>query len=1113
MIKIKPITDAYLNNKNILEASKDLNIAPSLKNRVPGTSSIMRGHYRSYIDLCGYYINPVTATTNTVKGLLDLQKYFDEIESIMEYGRAIDISTEETIEIASVDNIESQVTGGDALKYLIDSTDYVTRLFNMIKAFDGKKKEILEVAYDKEELLQLFGRIRINVNPSKLESIRDKSLNNQYICMLYNMLNEFDFDNKKVAEYLSDIMLLKKVVVPPVNLRPSTERQKNATTTIYNILQNTVLVIQSSKGKMTGNAIQTIMTYKKEIQKDIVELLTATEHDIKDPRYNNTKTHRSVFEKLGHKTGHIRQNMLSKRQDYSGRAVVTIDPTLPTNMVKIPRGMLVKMFQYHAIVNGLFTADDFRMKFGVKFEEEVIDALKSSGILSNVPITLGRNPTLHKHGIQGFTVGVSDTNSIKVPPLPCPAFNMDFDGDQSHVEVPISAESIKEVADLIATDRNIFLAKTAKCTLNPRMDMVYGLYQATKQHKGQPVNSYSCATGAELIKKLSNLDIYVWDLVSVPEVGMGQAGRIALLSLIPKSYRDKLPDTPVTAGIIEDLVDEICEMNARVFVSIVDEIARFGFRMSALYGKSVSVVDRFDRETITETFNQFHVDMKDLDEYNYYGLYSSEAYGHEFDMKYKKAEDTIEKCIMSAVPQDSMYLDMAQSGARGGKSNLIQIYASKGRISKNDSESFNTVIEKGLVDGLTGLEHMIAAFGSRKGQIAKSIKTADAGYMSRMLWHVSGNMIITEDDCGTKEGITVSVSDIVKYLVSDSAEQSEKDAALSKAKRIFQDFIVNRYDIDGAIVTKSRAQTIDELTIRSPLKCKNPCCAKCYGMNPSTRRKPVFGFPIGIQAAHSMGETLTQLTMKLFQRGGVAGSGVSPYERVDAILSLSDFSKSASTGSYITYSPVAWVDGVLRVEPASTGIVSLSIGDSKSKVRVSEYNDYKVNQFVSKGDVLTEQIMEVKVADSIKHSGMDTTLMRMLYNLYVVYSSEVRILPIHFEVLLTSMLRYYPKSVNDKRVKYGIPYSRIQLVNMGYDFSNKELFTEDIISIKKSCYTSSDFLEGLFMERVGENLRMALFNMLDDSTNSIVVQMALGLLVQVGTGINENFIDEMKGIK
>lgn len=1112
MIKIVPVTEEYLAEKQIPESSKDLNVVPAMKERIPGASSVMKSHFRTYINLHGYYINPVTVTQSEVKRLLDFGNYdTDYIGSILDYSKAIDLTTEELIDSSDVKDLETQRTGGEAIKYFIENTDFVKRLFMFIKG-SLKDSGITDIEVDNTNFTQLFGRIYVDGALDKIDRVREKCLGSKTICRLYNMLSDFDFDNEKVAEYLKSIMLITKIVVPPVSLRPSTERQKNSTTEVYNTLQSTVGIIQSSKLKSKGSVAQTIITYRKDIQKDIRELLTATTHDTTDRRYHNTKSHRSIYEKLGHKKGHIRQNMLSKRQDYSGRAVVTINPSLPTNTIKIPKGMLVKMFQYHAIANGLFTADDFRTRFGVEFTDEVISALKSSGILDKVPVAMGRNPTLHKHGIQGFKVEVSKNNAIEVPPLPCPAFNMDFDGDQSHVEIPMLDSSIDEISELIATDRNIFLAKTAKCTLNPRMDMVYGLYQATKKHEGMPVSTYSCADGTELIKKLSNLDIYVWDNVTVAGVGTGQAGRIALLSLIPKAYREYLPEEPVTAGIIEDLVDVMCEMTSKVFVRVIDEIARLGFRLSSLYSKSVSVVDPFDRSSIKESFNTFHIDMKQIDEFNYYGMYSANSYGHEFDVKYKKVEDDINKKILNIVPQDSMYLDMAQSGARGGKSNLIQIYASKGRISKNDSESFNTIIEEGLVDGLTGLEHMIAAFGSRKGQISKSIKTADAGYMSRMLWHVAGNTIITEEDCGTTEGIEISVDYIKKYLVSNTADAAEKEAAESKAKKIFKDFVKNRYKTDGTLVSKSDIESYSPIKIRTPLKCKNPCCAKCYGINPGTRRKAVYGFPVGIQAAHALGETLTQLTMKLFQRGGVAGSGVSPYERVDAILSLTNFKSKAEKESYVTFSPIAWGDGELKVEPASKGQVSLYIEGTKgSAIKVSEYNEYKANQKVKKGDILTEQIMEIYTEDSIKYSGMDETLMRMLHNLYIVYSSEVKVLPVHFELILSSMMRYYPRKVIDPRIKYGLPYSKIQLKRMGYDFNDRELFEERIDSIKSSCYISPDFLEGLCMERVGENLRLALYNRLTDSTDSIVVQLALGLLVQVGTGVNDNFIKQMKG--
>lgn len=927
-------------------------------------------------------------------------------------------------------------------------------------------------------------------------------------------------------------MLNYNITIVPKEMRPAIDNREHRLTKLYtrvikanyemesNLNNSSPQVIQASYLKLNRYVSQ--LQYKRQVKGS-----GAKPDDL------------ALLERIKSKTGQIRMNNFGKRQDYSGRAVVCINPYLPLDVIRVPWNMLPKLLEYHILP---YLADNIRKNnYRIKMNEHVVNVydklqlgnldtpearaemlriINEEHLLDKIPFMMGRQPTLHRQSIQGFRVEGTDNNAIEVSPLVCQGYNMDFDGDQAWIRVPLLRESIEEVFKLAMPTQNLFFSKTGECTSEPRQDMIYGLWMCTNDSYvvGNPVRSYE--TYVDVRYDVINNKIKVHDTITVIESGLNMtAGDAAFLSCFPsgeiaprgKSNPHGGPSVcQIDKTTITAFIDYILRVDGKgnfvrplgtgyattdTFVGILNALVELGFRVARLYPANVSMlVEHEEDPEYDNAVDKFHEDMEEIDMLYDLGLEVTSNYKIEFARHLDVLNNTRRSRVKDKLGKNSGYVKLAVSGARGSVDNLLQSFSIKGQVKKNETEAFDALLENSYASQLTPMEHFVAQYGGRQGQIDKSLKTGDTGYAMRQMWHASQGMIITEDDCGTNKGITISKSDLVVFSDADDAESVNKDV-----KSIFVHTLVGRYRVgDSKLITKEEATamaddpSVTSVTIRSPLTCSNPCCSKCYGIDWGTHKKVIPGVLAGVIAAQSIGEPGTQLTMKTFHKGGVVSGKqdvTSAFDKVNRYIHVDNIAEMSKTGKYGGYDPVAWATGKVEEELSSdlnSKVVRIE-GCKRTKITVPKstvlkshvhkgegisykHGDYDINELLAYGDIEDDK-------GNLVRTAIETAQLYLMFKLYTLYKNEVNIKTVHFEVLVASMTRYMIVDTDRTDLMVG-QYATTQELNRG-SLSNT-VYIPRLIGVKDLPNASHDALDAIIMEHQVRGLsRICLLGMKD----------------------------------
>lgn len=1147
-IRLRPMDNEdlrYLYHKSVMSA-KSISEPDEAATVDKFKMSKAKSHVRSYIALSVPCINSVVCGSRYAMASKLLGVDSDTIESLARFTLCIEASSGV---ITSASNLEgsasSYLFNGQALEVLIDQLNATQEvefgIENLCVSVVGKECEFY--ATQEKTDYPVIGDWFLDIKgvPAKdftLSKLRDSVIanikNGKYtrVTMLINLLHTCGSD-EDVRTYLKKALVLNALPTIPINRRPKLGNKEHPTTSAYSRLFNN----NNNYSIYANGSAEDFKEFYKTIFA-LVDSIICTNHFAgNDPLASldkDMKNVRPLLEVIKGKNGLIREQMLKKRQDYSGRSAVIVDPFMPLNSIGMPRSAIPKLYRRYILDRcDVPPASALENIHSTDFDEYVVRELIKSGVISEVPMLLGRNPTLHRHGIQGFNIVPVEGRAIKVNPLVCPAFNMDFDGDTAHTETPITSEAVNEIHRLVMTDRNILLPKTGESTICPRMDIVYGLYMCTRAtyQVGASVADFDSASG--LKEAIYAQRVRVWDTVTVKGMRTDLAGKLAFESCFPKSVANAMQPTPeINSKNISKYIARIQGNTVDSFGNTINSLVELGFKVAYLHNTSVSMLAPMSSATeaakkFDMVYEEFHKRMQPINDLNDFGFYDPETYGMEYSNCLRDVDRILEQGVYDKIGDNNMYALMARSGARGNTSNLVQMFGGKGRIQKSDSELFNVTIEHSLHQQLTPMEHAIAANGARKGQIAKSIKTADTGYLARKLMHVGAPIIITTKDCGTRDGITIRRDEIASYLYKENMSSDDYEKANDAAVDIMARFIAGRYQAENGVkISESEAYAIAsskrdaKIKIRSPLTCQNPCCQKCYGNDPSTGRTAAIGLAVGIIASQAMGEPSTQLTMKEFQKGGTAGAASSPFDRLNAVLCQSDIRREAKEGRYNAYSPIAWAPGRLVMEdyPGMNILLKIEPDPAMPKEEQDLYN-YKITRVVpannaykiGKNVVLGEQLRvasgDCYIPEVIQILGTQQAQLTLTYMLYFLFKSQVNLVPVHLEVMVSGMTGYMPLTTDVQALKLGKYYTRRQLRVLGENYRNTE-FMSNIRGVSSTITNNVNFLEALIMEDQRRVLSDAVLNGAVDLGDSPLVQMALGQRVQLGTGYNPNFAED-----
>ena len=1109
------------------------------------------------------YIKLVAPTFNYVLGLSNASLLFKllgvrsaEAEKITKFSHVYDLTEECLIPLDEAVPGRPYLYGAQIAEHFIKNFDFEKGIEDCIYSALGNvvkdsvsPRSVFDINRNKQGML-IAGDYYATWDDDDLKAAKKRTVEFEDIQMtvqnalLHGPMERFTllYNMKGNKDRLYG-MLNYYVMVPPYELRPRVGKRDHAISIMFANV--------ASANDELGITINTITP------KTIVASYRRLDTAVSRAQYKlegkpNTKIgDRSMLERIKSKQGQIRKNNLGRRQDYSGRAVVTINPYLPLDVIKVPKAMLPKLFGYHALPYYVKQVDleEYNEKQGIKtkkkdkpyltrlkeFKEQqkLLEIIIENKIYEKVPVVLGRQPTLHKQSLQGFHCEISETNTIEVNPLVCPAFNMDFDGDQGHIEIPLSPEAIREVFELMMTTQNLFLAKDGSVTTVPRMDMLYGLYILTSNEYqlGRSVATYHSLE--EVRQDVMKHKISPKDTIFVSTEALTcLAGDAAFMACFPKNsimprgkavQPGQLSVKQVDKNTIGEYVAFITRVDANgnfvmplgtgyapntTVVGVINRLVETGFRVARLYPPNMSMLQPSLLNLSNQTvLDRFHKNVEDIDFYYNLGLETHDRYNLQYENEVVEVMKYYKKDLVNTLEDNNGYKMLMQSGARGNAENLAQTFGIKGRVQKNDSESFDAIIENAYAKQLTPLEHFVDAYGGRQGQMDKSLKTGDTGYAMRKMWHTDQEMTIVTADCGTKDGLVISKTELRALSNADT-----EDAIRDEVKSMFRHAITGRYNAEtgnfiGELVADKLTEddSVESVTIRSPLHCKKPCCQKCYGIDWSTHKLAVIGLPVGLIAAQSIGEPGTQLTMKQFQKGGVASKSTitSAFDKVSKYLDIADLGELYRDGKYSGYDPIAWGDGEI-VEELSRDINKKIVRIEGYSKRIVVPEDLVLKTTATKGRGLSADHGDYSLPELLRYAGISYAQMYAIFKLYNLYKSEVNIKMAHFETLIAAMTRYMVVATDRKDLMVG------QYCTCGELYAGptqNTIVIPRLISTKQAPSASMAALDDIIMEFQSAGLARICALGLTDQLTKPLNAMVMSQTISCGSRVN-GFIEQ-----
>ena len=695
-------------------------------------------------------------------------------------------------------------------------------------------------------------------------------------------------------------MIMKILPVTPPELRPLVplDGGRFATSDLNDLYRRVIIRNNRLKRLMEIHAPEVILRNEKRMLQEAVDSLFDNSRKSSAVKSESNRPLKSLSDSLKGKAGRFRQNLLGKRVDYSARSVIVVGPELNMGECGLPKLMAAELYKpfiiRKLIERGIVKTVKSAKRIVDRREPIIYDILEN--VMKGHPVLLNRAPTLHRLGIQAFQPKLIEGKAIQLHPLACTAFNADFDGDQMAVHLPLSNEAILEAQLLMLQSHNILNPANGAPITVPSQDMVLGLYYITKMRpgaKGEGLTFYG-PEEAIIAYNEKRCDLHAPVKVMVNDIVDGQSvrhmvetsvGRVIVNNIIPDEvgYVNTIISKKSLRDIIQNVINLVGFARACTFL---DGIKNLGYRMAYLAGLSFNLDDIIIPPEKDELINKGNEEVQQItDNYNMGFITDTERYNQVIDT-WTHVNNDIGNILLKKMTEADQGFNavfmMLDSGARGSKDQIKQLSGIRGLMSKpqkagaDDRPTIENPILSNFKEGMSVLEYFIASHGARKGLADTAMKTADAGYLTRRLVDVSHDVIINEDDCGTLRGLSCSA-----LKNGDDVISSLYDRILG---RVSVHDIVNPHTNKvicpaGEEINEARAKEIEDagietVEIRSVLTCESRqgVCKKCYGRNLATQRMVQKGEAVGVIAAQAIGEPGTQLTLRTFHAGGIAGN-------------------------------------------------------------------------------------------------------------------------------------------------------------------------------------------------------------------------------------------------
>ena len=868
---------------------------------------------------------------------------------------------------------------------------------------------------------------------------------------------------------------------------------------------------------------------------------------------------KSLSHMLKGKQGRFRQNLLGKRVDYSGRSVIAVGPSLKMYQCGLPKEMALELFKpfiMKELVQREIATNIKNAKSKIeRMDDEVWDVLED--VIKEHPVLLNRAPTLHRLGIQAFEPTLVEGRAIRLHPLATTAYNADFDGDQMAVHVPLSKEAQAEARMLMLAAQNILNPKDGKPVVTPSQDMVLGNYYLTLERK-DAVNTGTIYNDTnEVLKAYANGYVHLHTRIGVhassfnnPTFTEAQnhkilttsVGKVIFNEIIPDSFayineptkynlENSTPDkyfvsaTELGEGGLKAYFDEqpliepfnknflgniIAEVFNRFSITdtsmMLDRMKDLGFKFSSKAGITVGVSDIVvlpDKQQILDEHEKLVEKVQK--QFNRGLITEFERYNAVVEI-WTDAKDQIQNELMGSLEKTNPIFMMSDSGARGNASNFTQLAGMRGLMAAPSGKIIELPITSSFREGLTVLEYFISTHGARKGLADTALKTADSGYLTRRLVDVAQDVIVREEDCGTDRGLLVSDIKEGTEMIEPFIERIEGRYSKETIRHPETDAIIIRPDelITADIAKQITDAGIEEMYIRSAFTCntRHGVCEKCYGKNLATGEKVEVGEAVGTIAAQSIGEPGTQLTMRTFHTGGVAGSDITQgLPRIQEI-----FEARNPKGQAVITDIEGTVEDIKLAKDRQQEIVIKGNNETRSYLASGTSRlKVEVGQAVERGEVLTEGSIEPKNFLSV--AGLNATESYLLKEVQKVYRMQgVEIDDKHVEVMVRQMLRKV-RIIEAGDTKL-LPGSLVDIHN--FTDANREAFKERkrpatakpvLLGITKASLETESFLSAASFQETTRVLTDAAIKGKRDNLLGLKENVIIGKLIPAGTGM------------
>lgn len=927
-------------------------------------------------------------------------------------------------------------------------------------------------------------------------------------------------------------MIVDVIPVIPPDLRPMVQLDggRFATSDLNDLYRRVINRNNRLKKLLDLGAPDIIVRNEKRMLQEAVDALIDNGRRGRPVTGPGNRPLKSLSDMLKGKQGRFRQNLLGKRVDYSGRSVIVVGPELKMYQCGLPKEMALELFKPFVMKKLVEDGVAHNIKSAKRMVERVMpqvwDILEE--VIADHPVLLNRAPTLHRLGIQAFQPVLVEGRAIKLHPLVCTAYNADFDGDQMAVHVPLSVEAQAEARFLMLAAGNIMKPSDGKPVCVPTQDMVLGSYYLTmdKSNAKGEGRYFSSLDEVIMAYQLKEIDIHAKINVKVSKEVNGEVktgiikstpGFVIFNETVPqdlgfvdRNNPDEMFDLEInfliTKKSLGTIIDKCYLKHGPTKTSIMlDKIKATGYHYSSIGAVTVAASDMIVPQKKYELLADADATVDKIEKMYRRGLISEDERYERVIAKWTDTTEDVANTLMDSLDKFNPIFMMADSGARGSKSQIKQLAGMRGLMASPSGKIIELPIRASFREGLDVLEYFISTHGARKGNADTALKTADSGYLTRRLVDVSQDVIVRQEDCGTENGIYVaeikegseSIEGLTERLTGRYSAEDIIDPKTGEviAKR-------NQY-MDPILAEKITNSGVKKVKIRSVFTCKSKIgvCSKCYGMNMATAQKINIGEAVGIVAAQSIGEPGTQLTMRTFHTGGVAGADITQgLPRVEEL-----FEARKPKGLAI----VSEISGTVRMEETKkkrTVFVVSSTGEEYSYdipfgSRLKVYD----GDFIEAGDEITEG--SVNPHDIMNIKGVDGAREYLLSEVQKVYRLQgVDINDKHLEVVVRQMTRKI--KVSESGDTELLPGVMIDIFDFEAENARVEALGGEkavgetvLLGITKAALATESFLSAASFQETTRVLTDAAIKGKIDPLVGLKENVIIGKLIPAGTGM------------